>query len=307
MGFTVGDALGIGTEFMTRDEVSMYYPDGLRDYSQIFMDAHRSFFGQGGYTNDTVFLCIVMDALRENDGLVPEDVARRICLFYRSQTPYDFPPQLRMVLSQPDFLNSPEDVSKRIWEKAGSFMESNSVLGMSAVSGLFLHEADKETEKIERQCRMFEYGPRATGCSVLMADAVKMLREGHVITLDEARRIAAPYSADIVEYLELANTHEGIDKIKVDDPDTVWMVRKSISAALWALWNFDSFEEGLVATVALGGDGDTNAAIAGFLLGLRDGLDAIPARLIDGLKDHDELLAKYDSFADLIIKRLENE
>ena len=37
-------------------------------------------------------------------------------------------------------------------------------------------------------------------------------------------------------------------------------------------------EDGLVATVGKGGDTDTNAAIAGALLGAADGLDSIPRR-----------------------------
>ena len=39
-------------------------------------------------------------------------------------------------------------------------------------------------------------------------------------------------------------------------------------------------EEALVATVGKGGDTDTNAAIAGALLGAADGLDAIPRRWV---------------------------
>ena len=39
-----------------------------------------------------------------------------------------------------------------------------------------------------------------------------------------------------------------------------------------------SFEEGLVHTVGCGGDSDTNAAVAGALLGARGGRDAVPAR-----------------------------
>jgi ADP-ribosylglycohydrolase len=53
----------------------------------------------------------------------------------------------------------------------------------------------------------------------------------------------------------------------------------ALQNAFWCLHALD-FEEGLVQTVARGGDTDTNAAIAGALLGACHGRDKIPARWI---------------------------
>ena len=44
-----------------------------------------------------------------------------------------------------------------------------------------------------------------------------------------------------------------------------------------------SFAEGVIATVAAGGDTDTNAAIAGALLGALHGMDAVPAQWRDAV------------------------
>lgn len=46
--------------------------------------------------------------------------------------------------------------------------------------------------------------------------------------------------------------------------------------AVWQLLHAATLEEGIVNTVMRGGDTDTNAAIAGALLGAVYGLDAIP-------------------------------
>ena len=54
--------------------------------------------------------------------------------------------------------------------------------------------------------------------------------------------------------------------------------------ALMALDLTDDYERGVSWAVALGGDVDTNAAVAGALLGFRDGADAPPRRWLAPLR-----------------------
>jgi ADP-ribosylglycohydrolase len=55
-------------------------------------------------------------------------------------------------------------------------------------------------------------------------------------------------------------------------------VRIALQNAFYRLRHAPSVEDGLVATVAAGGDTDTNGAIAGALLGAVHGEAGIPAR-----------------------------
>ena len=51
-GQAVGDALGLSTEFMSKQEVDRFYPNGIEDYSQIVQDDHRRRWQRGDYTSN---------------------------------------------------------------------------------------------------------------------------------------------------------------------------------------------------------------------------------------------------------------
>jgi ADP-ribosyl-[dinitrogen reductase] hydrolase len=58
-----------------------------------------------------------------------------------------------------------------------------------------------------------------------------------------------------------------------------------VEVALWAAWHEPTLEGALTWLVNAGGDTDTNAAVAGGLLGARDGEAAIPERWIAALPE----------------------
>ncbi len=65
-----------------------------------------------------------------------------------------------------------------------------------------------------------------------------------------------------------------------------------IPACLYLLLATDSFEEALTEVVNLGGDADSTGAILGALAGAHYGVDAIPARWLDGLQNRDGIEAR---------------
>jgi len=60
------------------------------------------------------------------------------------------------------------------------------------------------------------------------------------------------------------------------------------------------FEEGLRHVVGLGGDTDTNAAVAGALLGALRGVEAIPARWLERLAERERIASEADRLAALV-------
>lgn len=62
-----------------------------------------------------------------------------------------------------------------------------------------------------------------------------------------------------------------------------------VEIALWFAYHEPQLERGLIWLANAGGDTDTNAAVAGGLMGARDGIAAIPPRWIGGIPDADRL------------------
>ena len=59
--------------------------------------------------------------------------------------------------------------------------------------------------------------------------------------------------------------------------------------ALQALLREGGFETEVRRVVSLGGDTDTNGAVAGALLGARDGVAALPSEWLSKLVQHDKI------------------
>lgn len=71
-----------------------------------------------------------------------------------------------------------------------------------------------------------------------------------------------------------------VDGLNIDQPNSGYTLN-TMRAALWCARHPKDFEDGLSSVVSLGGDADTNGAIAGAVLGARFGHQAIPARWRD--------------------------
>lgn len=78
-----------------------------------------------------------------------------------------------------------------------------------------------------------------------------------------------------------------------------WAV-STLEAALWAFNTTETFGDGLVAAVNLGGDSDTIGAVYGQVAGAFYGIEGIPERWIKAVKTYGEIDARIDGFIDAV-------
>ena len=81
-----------------------------------------------------------------------------------------------------------------------------------------------------------------------------------------------------------------------------WAV-STLQAALWAFNTTETFEDGLIAAVNLGGDADSIGAVYGQVAGAYYGFDAIPERWVKAVK----MWEAVDALSEKFLKAIERE
>ena len=103
-GQAIGDALGLGTEFLTKSEVKRYYPNGLTRYGAIIRDRHRRRWESGAWTDDTDQMLCIFDSLLQKRAVDVLDIASRLYQ-WAAQGGMGIGNTVRTVLSDPEFLS----------------------------------------------------------------------------------------------------------------------------------------------------------------------------------------------------------
>ena len=124
---------------------------------------------------------------------------------------------------------------------------------------------------------------RCVGSCVIVSSIIHALVfEDMILDYKDVIGIAKQYDERIVPFVDLAY-HEGLDSLCLDDEKSMGYTLRTLGAALWAYWHATSYKEGILKIVLSGGDADTNAAVAGAILGAKFGICHIPEEWRNGL------------------------
>ncbi|MCQ2389457.1 MAG: ADP-ribosylglycohydrolase family protein [Kiritimatiellae bacterium] len=91
----------------------------------------------------------------------------------------------------------------------------------------------------------------------------------------------------------------GVELARSDVPNSGWCV-ETLTAALWAFNTTETFADGLVAAVNLGGNSDSIGAVYGQIAGAYYGFDAIPTRWVRAVKTWKRVDALIDRFCGVL-------
>lgn len=285
VGLAIGDALGAAVEFMEEDRVRARY-GRLIDYGGR---PGR----KGQYTDDTAMALCIARSLVERGGVDLSDIAVKF-VHWMVTDGSGIGNQTRGVLCRVRDGEEPFAASTAVWEQSRRKAAGNGgVMRCAPIALLDWDKPDALVRHSRETCRLTHPDPRCEWSCVAVNAAVARLLHGERDVADAVNAAVAGQCDELESALALARTTPVAD-MRVDGWDQGYTI-VTTQIAFAALLGGEPFEEALVQVVNKGGDADTNGAVAGALLGARDGYSALPERWREGLVDADELITLADS------------
>lgn len=297
-GQAIGDALGLGTEFLSKDEVVRFYPQGLSRYEDIIQDHHRCRWQKGAWTDDTDMMLCIMTAFKNGEF----DINQVAVNFkgWADGEPMGIGGHTFKVLAMSDYVDKPYACSELWWKLSRKQSAANGALMRTSVVGLAKNNVVSQSEKI---CKLTHYDSRCVGSCVIASLIIhNLVWENRNLSLTEIKSIANRYDTRIEEWVDIAFNSNDIVGLDLDETYSIGYTLRTLSAALWCYWHANSFEDGLLKIVNEGGDADTNAAISCAILGAKFGYKDIPTYYIENLHN----TKKYSTLVDSFINELQN-
>lgn len=286
-GQAIGDALGLGTEFMSKTEVREKYPDGLKEYSQIIRDYHRAKFQPGSWSDDTDMMLCIANAIIEDKGINLHTIARNFKQWVYAPETRGVGQTTLKVLSIAEYVEKPHQVAELIWRMTRTKNAANGSVMRTAIIGLKKENVAQTAEDI---CKLTHFDPRCVGSCVIVSEIINhLIWHDEQLSYSQIMTIGNKYDKSIAEYIDKAY-YNGIESLELDEPSSIGYTLKALGSALWCLFHANNFEEGLLRVVNEGGDADTNAAVACAMLGAKFGYTSIPQKYTDGLTRKNDLM-----------------
>lgn len=298
-GQAIGDALGLGTEFLTADQVLQYYPRRLMQYRQIIRDSHRERWRVGEWTDDTDMMLCIAEAIIEDGTINLTTIARNFKKWF-NEHPMGIGRNTYNVLCFSDYLQDPFRAAEIVWKLSGRKSAANGGIMRTSIVGLW---NDRVSDNASDICKLTHSDPRCVGSCVILSELINgWVWHNKELSFYTLLELGERYDKRIKPYLLAAKESE-LGELFLDDEKTMGYTLKALSAAVWCLYHVCSFKEGLEAIVNAGGDADTNAAVACSLLGAKYGYTDIPDYYIENLYAKERLRNTVQKLTAILVKK----
>lgn len=262
LGQLAGDSLGSLVEFQPPSEIRRMYPDGVRRL------ADGGTWGTiAGQPTDDSEMALMLARMLVKERRYDAEEARKAYLFWLNSHPFD----------------CGGTVSAGLRGRPNRDSQANGALMRISPLGIFCSSCDLEmtSELAQWDASLTHPHPICVQANALFAMSIAQLisrQKSPLETYEDIKCWAKDMNVEkplMTAILDAAHTAPA-NYIQQQG----WVIN-AFQNAIWQLLNAPSLEEGIVDTVMHGGDTDTNAAVAGALLGAVYGRKALPKQWIE--------------------------
>jgi len=314
-GAALGDAAGLATEFLDKSTIVSHYGSGY-SYApgcKVFADSHRISFPSGDWTDDTDQQLLLLQSLLSTSGIAdPCDFARRLAKWkdegfsgLGDQGGAGLGATTKAIINRSGFLDNPKQAAIAVWESRQRQVAPNGAVMRTAIAGV---PSFWDLDVVERNtvdlCQTTHADPRCVASCVLVTSLVafhlqsladEACADGTSVACAQHQETVLQRALDrALEYVDAAEAKEEIrqhaecdtlEALELDDKKAIGYTLKCLGAGCWAWQKAPElgFQAAVGAVIEEGGDADTNATVAGALVGCCLGYSGLPRAWLDGM------------------------
>jgi len=278
LGLAVGDALGAPLEAAPAGEARVAVEHGLEM-------AGGGGWAPGEWTDDTAMALALAESVAQHGLLDEEDVAARYIAWANGDAK-GIGSTTRSALTAASGASDARSRARATHELSGMTAGNGTVMRAAPIA--LAGSPWAETARAARQDAALTHAdPVAAAASAALCAAIHAIVAGDD-PLDAAQAEGGGHP-EIAQALHAVRNHnEAALAALAASPEggTCWT---TLAVGLFALEATDSYERGVLWAVGLGGDTDTNGAVAGALLGCRYRRESIPEAWLEPLWEKERI------------------
>ena len=304
LGLAAGNLLGIPVESRWHHQIAARYPDGLTEIDP--REAHR-------FMDDDLAQAVELAESLLAGGDLASDFARRLIVWARENGRGIGLTTAEVIDELTTGKPFPEP-ARIVYERKGRIAPNGGVMRCAPVAIARRRNPARLVADSAVTCAVTHYAPACQWSCIIINAVIARLLDGtapdlagimSAATADGCPDLAGMAHADgipatILDAIAAGRSiiPPGIDWLKVDQR-LIGHTLLALQTGLWAAVTPINLEGALIALVSAGGDTDTNAAVAGAVLGARYGASAIPRRWLDCIPERGRIEGLTDDLLDL--------
>jgi len=274
LGLVAGNQLGVPTERLgTAKAIRAAYPGGVRDLAPPPKGS--------AFDDDAAMTLLLAESLVERGDFDARDVAERWVKWMRVDG-RGIGLTTQRALKQIERGTEPFEAGRLARDADPRTAASNGAVMRCLPVALRYHDSlDKLMRVSAQQAAITHADERCMWGAVAVNLAARELLHGNAYFVEEVvHRLADRAPRPLMDALHRVPWEEESD-LPIARTGEYGYVVHCVEIAFWCAVHRPSLEEALIFLAEAGGDTDTNAAVAGALLGAREGVAGLPPRWLD--------------------------